>query len=99
MEIAATSTEFVHVNVQITIAGGAIASAVPPSLAFLPASTADNPQPTDWLTGEWNGTQARILVGPNGGVLTLDPGKYKLWIKFAAGLETPVYRAGPVTVY
>lgn len=99
MEIAVTSTEFVHANVQITLDGAPIAAALPPSLAFLPASSTDNPQPADWLTGEWNGTQARILVGPNGGALVLDPGKYKLWIKFAAGLETPVYRAGPITVY
>lgn len=99
MEIAATSTEFVHVNVQITIQGVPVNAALAPSLAFLPASSTDNPQPTDWLAGEWNGTQARILVGPSGGALTLDPGKYKLWIKFAAGLESPVYRAGPITVY
>lgn len=97
VEIAATSTEYVHVNVVATIGGTAVTVASPPKLALL--LTATNPEPADWLTAEWQGSWARLLIGPNGGAVTLEPGKYTLWISFAAGLETPVYRAGSLTVY
>lgn len=98
MEIAASSTEYLHVNVVASIGGTAVTLASPPKLAFLPASSAENPVTEDWLTGEWSGSWARLLLGP-GGAVTLDPGKYSVWITFAAGLETPVYRAGELTVY
>lgn len=99
MDIAATSTEYAHVAVTVTIAGAPISLATPPKLAILPASSTDNPQAEDWLTGEWHENTARILIGPAGGVLTLDPGRYKLWLSFAAGLETPVSRTGFINVY
>ena len=99
MDLAVTSTEYVHVDVEATIGGTAITVASPPKLAFLPTSSTENPAAEDWITGEWSGSRARILVGPNGGTVTLDPGAYRLWISFAAGLETPVRRAGIVTIY
>lgn len=99
MEIAGSSTEYLHVNVVASIGGTPVTLAAPPKLAFLPVSSASNPVTEDWLTGEWNGSWARLLLGPNGGAVTLDPGKYSVWISFAAGLETPVYRAGELTVY
>ena len=99
MDIAVTSTEYVHANITATANGTPITVASPPQVAFLPASNTNNPATEDWLTGEWNGSQARILVGPNGGTVTLEPGAYKMWISFAAGLETPVKRVGQVTVY
>lgn len=99
MEIAATSTEYLHVGISISIAGNPIASAQPPSLAILAASRTDNPTVEDWLTGEWAGQQARILVGPNGGATTLTPGRYKVWVQFTAGAESPVIRSGLITVY
>lgn len=99
MDLAATSTEYVHVDVTVTVDGTPITLANPPELAFLASSDTNNPSAEDWLTGEWSGSRARILVGPNGGTVTLDPGTYRMWISFAAGLETPVRRAGLVTVY
>ncbi|MGW6531458.1 hypothetical protein [Streptomyces venezuelae] len=99
MEIAATSTEYVHVTVTVILAGSTLALANPPQLAILPASGTDNPEPGDWHTGEWHGDVARLLIGPNGGALALDPGRYSVWITFAAGLETPVIKTGFITVY
>jgi hypothetical protein len=99
MDIAATSTEYVHVGVSATVQGTDVTLASPPKLAFLPASSTDNPQTEEWLTGEWHDHTARLLVGPNGGAVTFDPGRYKVWLSFTAGLETPVYRTGYVNVY
>lgn len=99
MEIAATSTEYLHADVKAWIGGTVISIATPPKFALLPASNGANPGATDWLTGEWLDAWARILLGPNGGTITLDPGTYSVWINFAAGLETPVIRAGTLTVY
>lgn len=97
MEIAATSTEFVHVTAVAKVAGASVPSPTPPQFAFL--ATAANPAPGDWLTGEWATPRARILIGPAGGAVTLAAGEYSVWITFAAGTEHPVYRAGTVTVY
>ncbi|GAA1888243.1 hypothetical protein GCM10009837_07610 [Streptomyces durmitorensis] len=97
MDLAAISTEYVKVTV-VTRAGGAqVQLAVPPQFAFLLTDT--SPEEDDWLVGEWIAPHGRILVGPNGGVTTLEPGEYTLWIKFAGGFETPVYRAGTLKVY
>jgi hypothetical protein len=97
MEIAATSTEFIHVTAVAKVASASVPSPAPPKFAFL--STAANPAPGDWLTGEWATPRARILVGPAGGAVTLAAGEYAVWVTFTAGTETPVYRAGTVTVY
>ena len=97
VEIAATSTEYVRVTAVAKSSGSSITPAAQPKFAFM--LTADNPAITDWLTGEWATPWARILVGPNGGAVTLDPGNYTVWLSWAAGTETPVYRAGTLTVY
>lgn len=96
MDIAAASTEYVHVPVTAT-GGGTINTTVPPRFAFLPGGS--DPATTDWYTGQWADGAARILVGPNGGTLSLPTGHYWLWVTWAAGLESPVYRAGRVRVY
>lgn len=99
MEIAATSTEYVRVTATSKVAGSSITLASPPKFAFLPTSTTSNPETADWLTGEWAAPQARILIGPAGGAVTLEPGEYRVWLSWAAGTEAPVYRAGTLTVY
>lgn len=97
MEIAATSTEFVRITAVAKVSGVTITTASAPKFAFL--ATAANPAEGDWFTGEWAAPQARILVGPAGGAVTLAVGRYNAWITFVAGAEAPVYRAGTVTVY
>lgn len=97
MEIAATSTEYVRVTAVAKASGSVIALAAPPKFAFM--LTSDNPQPADWLTGEWAASWARILVGPGGGAVTLAPGTYTVWLSFSASAEAPVYRTGTLTVY
>lgn len=99
VEIAASSTEYVRVTAVSAAGGSTISPAAPPQFAFQPTSAAGNPAAEDWWTGEWASPHARILVGPNGGTLTLEPGEYRVWLTWAAGSETPVYRAGTLTVY
>ena len=99
MEIAATSTEYVKVTATSKAGGSPVNTAAPPKFAFLPTSTTGNPAAEDWLTGEWNAPHARILIGPSGGITTLEPGDYRVWLTWAAGTETPVYRTGTLTVY
>lgn len=99
VDIAATSTEYVRVTATSSAGGSPISPAAPPQFAFQPTSATGNPVEGDWLVGEWASPHARILVGPNGGVTTLDPGEYRVWLTWAAGAETPVYRAGTITVY
>ncbi|MFI8872473.1 hypothetical protein [Streptomyces sp. NPDC055243] len=97
MDLAAISTEYVKVTVVAKAGGATINPAVPPQFAFL--ATDVSPEPGDWLTGEWLAPHARVLVGPNGGSVTLEPADYKVWIKFAGGSETPIHRTGTLTVY
>lgn len=99
MEIAATSTEYLHIDVKAWIGGTEVTLSTPPKIAILPVGAASNPAAEDWLTGEWMTGWARLLLGPGGGAVTLTAGRYSVWITFAAGAETPVYRAGELTVY
>ncbi|GAX57317.1 hypothetical protein [Streptomyces olivochromogenes] len=81
MLIPATSTEYVHVPV--TAPAGVDITGTPPKLAFLPVSNRDNPVTSDWQTGTWaNGTEARLLIGPDGGALTLAAGDYRVYVSF-----------------
>lgn len=95
MEIAASSTEYVHIPVTATLDGSPVTLTDPPKIAIIAASS--NPATGDWRTGTWAGTNARLLVGPAGGT-QLAPGSYWAWVKFTAGTETPVYRAGRIKV-
>ncbi|MFE2047986.1 hypothetical protein ACFXAS_05725 [Streptomyces sp. NPDC059459] len=99
MEIAATSTEYLKVTAISQAGGSAFNPAAPPKFAFLPTSTTGNPAVEDWLTGEWSLPHARILIGPSGGITVLEPGEYRVWLTWSAGVEAPVYRAGTITVY
>ncbi|WP_032917990.1 hypothetical protein [Streptomyces rimosus] len=93
---AETSTEYVHVGVTMKIAGAPITASAPPKMAFLAGG--GNPATSDWYTGEWAGSTARLLVGPVGGALTLTPGTYWVWLTWTAGAETPVWRSGQIKV-
>jgi len=94
MQLPATTTEFVHADV--TPPAGVDITATPPKLAILPVSTRGNPVTGDWKTGEWtNGTTARLLIGPDGGALSLTPGDYRVYVSFdPPGSENIVRESG-----
>lgn len=84
MVIPATTTEYIHIP--ITPPTGVDITGTPPKLAILPVSNRANPQTTDWHVGAWaNGTsglEATLLIGPDGGALTLTTGDYRVWVTF-----------------
>lgn len=94
MVIPASSTEYVHVPV--TAPAGVDVTGTPPKLAILPVANRANPQAGDWKIGAWaNGTEARLLVGPDGGALTLTAGDHRVWVSFdPPGSENVVRLSG-----
>lgn len=98
MDLAAASTEYVHVAVTAnsTIDGSPVDLTDPPRFAFLPGIA--NPADGDWQTGEWADGTARILIGPHGDT-ALDPDTYWCWLTWSAGDETPVYRPGRIRIF
>ncbi|MEV6547985.1 hypothetical protein AB0M57_04655 [Streptomyces sp. NPDC051597] len=67
-------------------------------MAFLHGDSRTNPVAEDWHPAEWHSGSARILVGPDGGELTLTPGTYWVWTTWEVGAENPVYRSGRLRV-
>lgn len=96
-KFARTTTEFLHVTVTATVSGASIAVTPAPQIAILAHD--GNPVETDWYTAEWVGGTARLMVGPEGGAVTLEPGSYHVWIKFTAGIEVPVRESGIIHIY
>jgi hypothetical protein len=70
------------------------------AVAFMPDPPAGLPTQADWNAGELvqEGTQwwARVLVGPEGIVLT--PGTYQTWVRITDMPEIPVRNSGTVTI-
>lgn len=97
MQIAATSTEYLHVPV--TPPTGVDLTGAPVKFAILPASNRGNPAAGDWQAGEWDGSStARILVGPDGAI-TLTSGDWHVWINVdPTGAENIIRKAGLVSV-
>lgn len=98
MQLPATTTEFIHVPV--TPPAGVDITGTPPKLAILPVSNRDNPATGDWHTGDWtNGTEARLLIGPDGGALTLTPGDHRVYVSFdPPGSENIVRLSGYLSI-
>lgn len=98
MLIPASSTEYLHVPV--TAPEGVDLTGVPVKIAVLPASNRSNPILGDWKTGAWtSGPEARVLIGPDGGAVTLTPGDYRVWITFdPPGSENIVRMAGRLSI-
>lgn len=74
----------------------------PVRMALLPIDTPalpEEPRPDDgdWHTAAWTtvrGTPcAQLLVGPDGGAVTLTPGLWRPWVDIDAGTEHPVVPA------
>jgi hypothetical protein len=97
MLIPATSTEFLHVPV--VAPEGVDITGSPPKLAILPVHNRNNPETGDWHTGDWDGTEARILVGPDGGAITLTAGDHRVYVSVdPPGSENIVRMAGYLSV-
>ncbi|WP_416976702.1 hypothetical protein [Streptomyces sp. T028] len=94
MVIPASSTEYLHIPV--TAPTGVDLSSTTPKIAILPMQNRANPTVGDWKTGEWaSATEARLLVGPDGGALTLTAGDYRVWVSVdPPGSENIVRLAG-----
>lgn len=76
MLIPATSTEYLRIPV--TAAEGVDLTETPVKIAVVAHGA--NPASSEWQTAEWVGGEARILIGPDGGLLTLTPGTYRVWV-------------------
>lgn len=107
LAIAAQST--VYVQVPVTNTEGIDPTADVVALAFIgPYGTtvqaADYPptSTTTWHTASWLAgaatPTAKLLVGPNGGAVTLGVGGYQVWVKITDNPETPVLWSGPLVV-
>lgn len=86
LRIPSTSKEYLHVPV--TGAEGSM----PVEIAVV-ASTLEEPASGDWKAAVWDGTDAKVLIGP-GTSLVLANGLYRAWVRVTASPEMPVIRAG-----
>lgn len=87
LSIPSVSLEYLHVPV-----GGATAG-MPVELAVIDAG-AEEPEEVDWVPADvWDGTTAKLLVGP-AGTLELADGTYQVWVRVTAPPEKPVVRSG-----
>ncbi|MFD7093381.1 hypothetical protein [Streptomyces xanthophaeus] len=97
MVIPASSLEYLSVTVT-TSPAGVVLTGTAPKFAFLPDTNRANPGSGDWLDGEWDGTAARILIGPTGET-ALTRGDWHVWVKIdPPNDELVVRRAGTLTV-
>lgn len=86
LRIPSTSKEYVHVPVT----GAEDDMTV--DIAIV-ASTLEEPASGDWKPAVWDGTDAKVLIGP-GTSLALANGTYRVWVRIAAAPELPVVRGG-----
>lgn len=101
--ISSLTAEYIRVAIEGTEDGTPVdPTGNAPSFAF--KTTDDEPELADWNAGEWEtdttvyGTTyyARILIGTGGVVLAA--GKYKVWVRWTVAPETPVRKAGVLTI-
>lgn len=86
LRIPSTSKEFLRVPVV-----GA-EDTMPVEIAVV-ASTLEEPASGDWKPAVWDGTDAKVLIGPGTG-LPLANGTYRAWVRVTASPELPVVRGG-----
>lgn len=89
--MASTTREYVHIPVP-----GSDALTTPPEIAF--TLTADEPEEDARHEGAWVEGSARLLIGPDGGDVQLPDGRYHIWVRFTAGAERPVRKAGQLFI-
>lgn len=85
--LPSATREYVHVPIT-----GSPSLDTPPSIAF--TTTPSTPSADDWLPAAWHEGSARILIGPSGGSTQLTMGTYRVWVRFTAGPELPIRKAG-----
>lgn len=92
------STDWVRARLSATENGVPVdPSDVPVEFAFPRDSTGILEE--DWYPGEWENAQtARILVGPSDGV-ELEPGTYRVWVRFDTGVEYPHLKVGILEMF
>ncbi|WP_329114468.1 hypothetical protein [Streptomyces sp. NBC_01353] len=98
MVIPASSLEYLSVTVTASPEGADLTGTAP-RFAFLPDANRSNPEPEDWIVGEWDGdTTARVLVGPAGDS-TLTRGSWHVWVSIDPSNDEHVVRkAGTLIV-
>lgn len=103
--IPRTSTEYVYVPVGAKASGVAVDPTSDTAvMAFL--AGAGPPESGDWKTASWDTDptttpptyQARCLIGPSGGTVTLTAGIWTVWVKVTDSPEIPVKRAGQIKI-
>lgn len=95
MVIPASSTEYL--KIPVTAAPGVDLAGTPIRIAVV--AHANNPINAEWQTAEWVDSEARILIGPDSGALTLTHGNYRVWISVdPAGAENIVRQAGVLVI-
>jgi hypothetical protein len=93
--IPSSSTEYLHIAV--TAPSGVDLTGAPVQIAVV--AHADNPAEAEWKTAEWADGAARLLIGPDGGALTLTRGTYRVWIAVdPPGAENITRRAGGLSI-
>lgn len=74
--IPAASTEYLHIP--ITGPAGVDLTNSPVRIAIVLHNS--NPTSGEWRDATWADGAARILIGPDGGTLTLTAGTYTVWV-------------------
>jgi hypothetical protein len=104
--ISALSTEYRRARVRATASDLSAIDLSGSTVAVAFASAADS-APSSWLSAAWDGTVvvggltwyvARFLVGPTGGVATLTPGTWQVWLKVTSSPEVAIFRVGSLVV-
>lgn len=95
MLIPASSTEYLHIPV--TAPAGVDLTGTPVKIAVV--AHAANPSGAEWKTAEWVDGAARLLIGPDGGVLALTRGTYRVWIAIdPPGAENITRQSGLLSI-
>jgi hypothetical protein len=84
-QVPSISREYLHVPVT-----GATDS-MPVHIAIVARDT--EPADDDWNAATWDGSDAKLLIGP-GSDMVLTDGVYSVWVRVTASPEQPALKAG-----
>jgi hypothetical protein len=89
-EIPSSSIEYLHIPLT-----GDYTTLMPVEIAIVAHGI--EPGGDDWQIAQWDGTAAKVLIGP-GTLFALDEGLYGAWARITALPEIPVIYSGLVVV-